>query len=160
MSKESRLARRAVVLARLAESVERIKRKDVRIARATQFAAHVVTRKDEETGDIISEIPDVIDGHRLTPFEKRVALDARNSKRDAPMYLELASKRYEVQQKLEALKTSATPLNAQAIAFVIGNADATARYPVIDVEVKETATALPALPEPEKKGDADGKGER
>lgn len=157
LSKETRLARRAAVLARLSESVERIKRKDVRIARATQWAAHVTSVRDEETGEVTYDIPDVIDGHRLTPFEKRVAFDARASKRDAPMYLELSAKRFDVQQKIEALRPAITPLNAQAIAFVIGSVEATAKYPVIDVEAKDVTSTLPALPEPAPKGDADGK---
>jgi hypothetical protein len=141
------VARRAEVLASLARRIDRIKRKDARIVEATQLAPFV-----DANGDVALEVEEAL-GRPLTNLEKRVALDAQLSKRDAPVYLELAAKRYEVERKVEALRGAPTMLNAQpVIAFVLGSAEATARYPVIDVEAKDVSSReLPPLPEPVKK---------
>lgn len=119
----------------LGKRIERIKQKDARIVEATQLSAVIDDLTQEEVDT-------------LTPLERRVARDARLSKREAPMYLELAAKRFEVERKVEALRGSPTALNAQVVAFVIGSPEATARYPVIDVEAKDvTQRELPPLPE-------------
>lgn len=119
----------------LRRRLDRIARKDEKVAEATLLAA---TFGDEE------EPPEEIKlasgmWRRLTKAERQIAKDARKPKRYAPVYLEMSHRRFAAQRAAEAERPASITLNAQAIQFVLANPDATARYPVIEV-TPESAT--------------------
>ena len=124
---ETSLVKRRDPTERLRKHIEAVERRAARIVGASQLAA---TFGDDE------EPPTHYNGRKLSSLERRVAMDSRRPKKDAPVYLEIAHRQYTVARKLEALRGGPSPLNALAIAFVMGDKDRTDRYPVIDVEAQ------------------------
>jgi hypothetical protein len=118
----------------LRKRLERLQRHDQGIMAASQLAAEF--GDGEEPPEEI-QVNGIV--HRkLTKRERQVAKDARQSKRNAPVYLEMAQRRFEAVQRIEADRPPSITINAHAIQFVKGNVETTQKYEAIDVSPEES----------------------
>lgn len=114
------------------KAVQRIERKVIKRALKTieQGALNATKVDDDGTG-----VDDEGNPVELSVREKRVAMDMRKSKRNAPVYIDVLTRRLESAEKADAMSNQGE--RAQLNIGTVNIVQAAPQYEVINVDAKE-----------------------